>query len=140
MAHFTEERPECSAQRVVCAAADAIALGACQIINVKPGRVGGYLEARRIAAVAAANGIAVWCGGMLETGIGRGANAALAACPEFTLPGDVSASGRFYARDITEPFVLEDGHIRVPTGPGLGVDVLPDVLEDCTLAVETHRP
>jgi o-succinylbenzoate synthase len=122
------------------AAADAIALGACQIINIKPGRVGGLLEARRIAAVAAANGVPVWCGGMLETGIGRAANVALAACPEFTLPGDVSGSGRFYACDITPPFVLEDGHIRVPTGPGLGVDVLPDVLEACTTAVETLRP
>jgi O-succinylbenzoate synthase len=76
---------------------------------------------------------------MLETGIGRGANAALAACPEFTLPGDVSASGRFYARDIVEPFVLDDGHIRVPTGPGIGVDVLPDVLEQFTTSVETIR-
>jgi O-succinylbenzoate synthase len=122
------------------AAADAIALGACQVINVKPGRVGGYLEARRIAAVAAASGVPVWCGGMLETGIGRGANAALAACPEFTLPGDVSASGRFYARDITQPFVLDDGHIRVPTGPGIGVDVLPDVLDECTTWSETLQP
>jgi O-succinylbenzoate synthase len=122
------------------AAADAIALGACQIINIKPGRVGGYLEARRIAAIAAANGLPVWCGGMLETGIGRGANAALAACPEFTLPGDVSASDRFYARDITPPFVLDDGHIAVPTGPGLGVDVLPDVLDEVTTSVETLRP
>jgi O-succinylbenzoate synthase len=122
------------------AAADAIALGACQIINIKPGRVGGYLEARRIAALAAANGLAVWCGGMLETGIGRGANAALAACPEFTLPGDISASDRFYARDITTPFVLDDGHIAVPTGPGLGVDVLIDVLDDVTTSVETIRP
>jgi len=122
------------------AAADAIALGACQIINVKPGRVGGYLEARKIAAVAAASGVPVWCGGMLETGIGRGANAALAACPEFTLPGDVSASGRFYARDITQPFVLDNGHIAVPTGPGIGVDVLPDVLQEFTTAVETIRP
>jgi len=134
--------PVCLDESVTSArsAADAIALGACQIINVKPGRVGGYLEARRIAAVAAANGIPVWCGGMLETGIGRGANAALAACPEFTLPGDVSASGRFYARDITAPFVLDDGHIAVPTGPGLGVDVVPDVLEEFTTSVETLRP
>jgi O-succinylbenzoate synthase len=122
------------------AASDAIALGACQVINVKPGRVGGYLEARRIAAIAAANGLPVWCGGMLETGIGRGANAALAACPEFTLPGDVSASDRFYARDITSPFVLDDGHISVPSGPGIGVDVLPDVLEEFTVVVETVRP
>jgi O-succinylbenzoate synthase len=122
------------------AAADAIALGACQIINIKPGRVGGYLEARKIASLAAANGVPVWCGGMLETGIGRGANAALAACPEFTLPGDVSASDRFYARDITAPFVLDDGHIAVPTGPGIGADVLPDVLDDVTTSVETIRP
>jgi O-succinylbenzoate synthase len=122
------------------AAADAIAMGATQIINIKPGRVGGYLEARRIAAVAAANGVPVWCGGMLETGLGRGANAALAACPEFTLPGDVSASDRFYAQDITAPFRLEEGHIRVPTGPGIGSDVLPDVLEQCTTWTETLRP
>ena len=122
------------------AAADAIALGACRIINVKPGRVGGYLEARKIAAIAAANGLPVWCGGMLETGIGRGANAALAACPEFTLPGDVSASDRFYARDITPPFVLDDGHIRVPTGPGVAPAPLQDVLDEVTTSVETIRP
>jgi o-succinylbenzoate synthase len=133
--------PVCLDESVTSArsAAEAIALGACQIINVKPGRVGGYLEARKIAAIAAANGVPVWCGGMLETGIGRGANAALAACAEFVLPGDISASGRFYARDITEPFVLEDGHIRVPTGPGIGVDVLADVLAEFTTGVETVR-
>ena len=75
-----------------------------------------------------------------QTGLGRGANAALAACPEFTLPGDVSASNRFYAQDITRPFVLEDGHIAVPTGPGLGVDVVHDVLDEVTVSVETLRP
>jgi O-succinylbenzoate synthase len=122
------------------AAADAIALGACQIINVKPGRVGGYLEARKIAALAAANGLPVWCGGMLETGIGRAANAALAAGPEFTLPGDISESFRFYARDITPPFTLDEGHIRVPAGAGIGVDVLPEVLDEVTVSVETVRP
>ena len=90
--------------------------------------------------IAAANGLPVWCGGMVETGIGRGANAALAAGPEFTLPGDVSASDRFYAQDITTPFVLDDGHIAVPTGPGIGVDVLPDVLEEVTTSVETLSP
>jgi O-succinylbenzoate synthase len=134
--------PVCLDESVTSArsAADAIALGACQVINIKPGRVGGYLEARKIAAIAAANGLPVWCGGMLETGIGRGANAALAACPEFTLPGDVSASDRFYARDITSPFVLDDGHIAVPTGPGIGVDVLPDVLDEMTTSVQTVRP
>lgn len=122
------------------AAADAIALGACQIINIKPGRVGGYLQARKVAEVAAANGVPVWCGGMLETGIGRAANIALAAGPEFTLPGDVSASNRFYARDITAPIVLEDGYVRVPAGPGIGVDVDPSVLDEVTVALTTVRP
>ena len=118
------------------AAADAIALGACAIVNVKPGRVGGYLEARRIHDVCAANGIAVWAGGMLETGLGRAANVALAALPGFTLPGDTSASDRYFSRDVTRPFMLEDGHIRVPTGPGLGVDPDPAVLADVTTSTE----
>jgi len=118
------------------AAADAIALGACAIVNIKPGRVGGYLEARRVHDVCVANGIAVWAGGMLETGLGRAANVALAALPGFTLPGDTSASDRYYARDITRPFVLEDGHVRVPTAPGLGVDPDPDALADVTTATE----
>jgi O-succinylbenzoate synthase len=122
------------------AAADAIALGACQVVNVKPGRVGGYLEARRVAAVAAAHGVPVWCGGMVETGIGRAANIALASGPEFTLPGDVSASDRFFARDLTPPFRLAEGHIAVPTGPGIGVDVLPDVLDEVTTSVERLTP
>jgi O-succinylbenzoate synthase len=114
------------------AAADAIKLGACEIVNIKPGRVGGYLEARRIHDVCAAHGVPVWCGGMLETGIGRAANVALAALPGFTLPGDTSASDRYYRSDITAPFVLEDGHLRVPTAPGLGVEPLPDALEAVT--------
>ena len=118
-------------------AAAAIELGACAIVNIKPGRVGGYLEARRIHDVCAAHGVPVWCGGMLETGIGRAANVALAALPNFTLPGDTSASGRYYALDVTPPFVLEDGRLRVPTGPGIGVDPLPDVLESLTTSVET---
>ncbi|MDX8029186.1 o-succinylbenzoate synthase [Lentzea sp. BCCO 10_0856] len=117
-------------------AADAIKLGACQIVNIKPGRVGGYLEARRIHDVCAAHGIAVWCGGMLETGIGRAANVALAALPGCTLPGDTSASDRYYAMDVTEPFVLDDGHLAVPTGPGLGVTPLPDVLDAVTVKTE----
>jgi O-succinylbenzoate synthase len=117
-------------------AADAIKLGACQIVNIKPGRVGGYLEARRIHDVCAANGIAVWCGGMLETGIGRAANVALAALPGCTLPGDTSASDRYYAMDVTEPFVLDDGHLAVPTGPGLGVTPLPDALDAVTVKTE----
>ncbi|GAB2464680.1 o-succinylbenzoate synthase [Jatrophihabitans fulvus] len=130
--------PICLDESIVSAktAADAIALGACAIVNVKPGRVGGYLEARRVHDVCRAHGVPVWCGGMLETGLGRAANLALAALPGFVLPGDVSASDRFYEQDITPPFVLEDGAIAVPTGPGLGVDVLPDVLEAMTVSRE----
>ncbi|ATL32758.1 o-succinylbenzoate synthase [Streptomyces formicae] len=117
-------------------AAAAITLGACSIINVKPARVGGYLEARRIHDLASAHGVPVWCGGMLETGIGRAANVALAALPGFTLPGDTSGSSRYFATDITEPFVLTDGHLDVPTGPGLGVEPLPDVLDEVTTSTE----
>jgi O-succinylbenzoate synthase len=120
-------------------AAAAIRLGACAIVNVKPGRVGGYLEARRIHDVCVAHGVPVWCGGMLETGIGRAANVALAALPGFTLPGDTSASDRYFSTDVTEPFVLEDGRLRVPTAPGIGVDPLPEVLESITTSVETIR-
>ncbi|MEV6491400.1 o-succinylbenzoate synthase [Actinoplanes sp. NPDC051633] len=119
------------------AAADAIRLNACEIVNIKPGRVGGYLEARRIHDVCVAHGVPVWCGGMLETGLGRAANVALAALPGFTLPGDTSGSARYYKTDITEPFVLEDdGHLTVPTGPGLGVTPLPDELSAVTLSTE----
>ena len=130
--------PICLDESIVSAqtAAAAITLGACQVVNIKPGRVGGYLEARRIHDVAAAHGVAVWCGGMLETGIGRAANAALAALPGFTLPGDISASDRFYRTDITEPFVIQDGHLTVPTGPGLGVTPIPEILEQVTTSVE----
>ncbi|MGW1018754.1 o-succinylbenzoate synthase [Streptomyces niveus] len=133
--------PICLDESVVSArsAADAIALGACHIVNVKPGRVGGYLDARRIHDVCAASGIPVWCGGMLETGLGRAGNAALAALPNFTLPGDISASDRYYATDITEPFVLRDGHLAVPSGPGLGVAPLPAVLAEVTTAVSELR-
>jgi O-succinylbenzoate synthase len=130
--------PICLDESIVSAAiaADAIARGACSVINIKPGRVGGYLESRRIHDVALAHGVPVWCGGMLETGIGRAANAALASLPGFTLPGDVSASNRYYAQDVTRPFVLEDGHLAVPTGPGIGVDPLPDVLAELVTARE----
>lgn len=124
----------------VKAAADALRLGSAAVVNIKAGRVGGYLEAVRVHDLCRDAGVPVWCGGMLETGIGRAANAALAALPGFTLPGDVSASDRFYARDIvTEPAVLEDGHVRVPTGPGLGVEVDPLALEEFTVARELLR-
>ena len=117
-------------------AADALALGACSIVNIKPGRVGGLLEARRIHDLCQERGVPVWCGGMLETGIGRAANVALAALPGFTLPGDTSASERYYAEDITVPFRLEDGHLQVPTGPGIGVTPLPERLAATTTATE----
>ena len=132
--------PVCLDESITSArsAADAIAVGACSIINIKAGRVGGYLEAVRVHDVARANGIPVWCGGMLETGLGRAANVALAALPGFTLPGDPSASDRYYRQDVTtEPFVLENGHVRVPTGPGLGVEPDRDVLGSLTRSVET---
>jgi len=122
----------------ICSARDAataIALGACSVINVKPARVGGYLEARRIHDIAEANGVPVWCGGMLETGIGRGPNVALAALPGFVLPGDTSASSRYYVEDLTEPFELVDGHLAVPTRPGIGVDVRRDALDRFTESV-----
>ena len=130
--------PICLDESVVSvrAAADAIALRACQVINIKAGRVGGYLNARKIHDLCQANGIPVWCGGMLETGLGRAANAALAALPGFTLPGDISASDRFYEQDITEPFVLDDGQIEVPTGPGIGVAPIQEILESVTVATE----
>jgi O-succinylbenzoate synthase len=134
--------PVCLDESIVShkAAVDALALGAASVINIKAGRVGGYLEAVAIHDLCADAGIPVWCGGMLETGIGRSANAALAALPGFTLPGDVSASNRFYTRDIvTEPAVLEDGHVRVPTGAGLGVEIDPIALEDFTVAREIVR-
>lgn len=130
--------PICLDESITSAAtaAAAIRLGACRIVNIKPGRVGGYLEARRIHDVATAHGVAVWCGGMLETGIGRAANIALAALPGFTLPGDTSASDRYYHTDVTTPFVLDDGHLTVPTGPGLGVEPDTDRLTAVTTSTE----
>jgi O-succinylbenzoate synthase len=111
-------------------AATALQLGACRVVNIKPGRVGGCDEAKRVHDLCVARGVPVWCGGMLETGVGRAVNVALAALPGFTLPGDLSASSRYFAEDVTEPFVLEDGCLRVPSGPGIGVSPRPDVLAD----------
>ncbi|CAI9406932.1 o-succinylbenzoate synthase [Nocardioides sp. T2.26MG-1] len=130
--------PVCLDESITSAqsAVAAIRLGACAIVNIKPGRVGGYLEAVRIHDACVEAGVAVWCGGMLETGLGRAANVALAALPGFTLPGDTSGSGRYYRADVTDPFVLDDGHLTVPTGPGLGVAPLPDALAEVTTATE----
>jgi O-succinylbenzoate synthase len=103
----------------------AIEMEACRIINIKPGRVGGLSQAVEIHDLCQHNGIPVWCGGMLETGIGRASNLAIASLPGFTLPGDISASDRYYTRDVThERFTLNaDSTITVPNGPGLGVTV-----------------
>ncbi|CAN5351470.1 o-succinylbenzoate synthase [soil metagenome] len=126
------QTPVCLDESIVSAelAADAIDRGATSIVNIKAGRVGGYLEAVRVHDVCAAKNVPVWCGGMLETGLGRAANVALAALPNFTLPGDTSASDRYFADDITEPFVLQDGRLRVPTAPGSGVEVREQLVVD----------
>nr|WP_319959184.1 o-succinylbenzoate synthase [Micromonospora yasonensis] len=130
--------PICLDESIVSArsAAQAIALGATSVVNIKPGRVGGYLEARRVHDVCVAHGVPVWAGGMLETGLGRAANVALAALPGFALPGDTSASDRYYTRDLTAPFTLVDGHVRVPEGPGLGVTPDQDFLKEITIATD----
>ncbi len=106
-------------------AKSALEMEACRIINIKAGRVGGLSQAVLIHDLCRAQGVPVWCGGMLETGIGRSSNLALASLPGFSLPGDISASDRYYAEDITyERFVLDPGStIDVPGGPGLGVTV-----------------
>jgi O-succinylbenzoate synthase len=102
----------------------AIALGACRIINIKMGRVGGHTVARRIHDLCQESGVPVWCGGMLESGIGRAHNIALSTLPNFTLPGDVAASKRYWTEDIIEPEVVVSsrGTITVPTGPGIGYE------------------
>jgi O-succinylbenzoate synthase len=119
----------------------ALELGACRIINIKPARVSGLSEAIAIHDYCRARGVPVWMGGLLETGIGRAANVAVASLPGFILPGDISASARYYREDIVDPpFVLNpDSTLSVPTGPGLGVAVRPDVLERVTLRKETYR-
>ncbi|MGA5031998.1 o-succinylbenzoate synthase [Streptomyces cellulosae] len=133
--------PICLDESIVSAQAahEAIRIGACAVVNIKPGRVGGYLEARRVHDVCAAAGVPVWAGGMLETGIGRAANLALAGLPNFTLPSDISGSDRYYRQDLTEPFVVNDGTIPVPDAPGIGVAPLPEVLDELVTERETLR-
>jgi O-succinylbenzoate synthase len=122
-------------------AEQALALGSCRMINIKIGRVGGYSQALAIHDLCSVKGIPVWCGGMLESGIGRAHNIALASLPGFTLPGDISASSRYFARDliIPEVQVAADGTVAVPSGPGLGFEVDLDYVESCTEAVEEIR-
>ena len=122
--------PICLDESIVSVATAEIALdmGACSVINIKPGRVGGFLEAKKIHDLCLSRSIPVWCGGMFETGLGRAANLALAALPGFTLPSDLSASRRYFETDITTPFELIDGFLEVPQGHGFGRTPLPEVL------------
>jgi O-succinylbenzoate synthase len=116
----------------------AIRLGACRIINIKLGRVGGFRQARRIHDLCQRNGMPVWCGGMLESGIGRAHNIALSSLPNFTLPGDVTASKRYWSKDIVEPEVTvsKQGLIQVPSGPGIGFAPRMDLIEKWTVRKE----
>lgn len=113
----------------------ALEMGACRIINIKAGRVGGFSEAIRIHDLCAERNIPVWCGGMLESGIGRAGNIALASLPNFTLPGDLSASKRYYREDLVDPefALVPNGKMKVPNGPGIGVEVSEARLERYTL-------
>ena len=122
-------------------AANAIETGACRIINVKVGRVGGFTEAKKIHDLCQANKIPVWCGGMLESGIGRAHNVALSTLENFRLPGDVSASKRYWKEDIVEPEieVSAQGTIAISDAPGRGYRVREDLIEKLTVRKETFR-
>jgi O-succinylbenzoate synthase len=117
----------------------AVTLGACKIINIKLGRVGGYHEAKLVHDICRQHSVPVWCGGMLETGIGRAHNIALSTLPNFTLPGDVSASKRYWEEDLIDPEVTVSsrGTIAVPQGPGIGFEPRRDLIEK--LATRTER-
>jgi len=134
--------PICLDESIVSAhvAVDAIERGACSIVNIKAGRVGGYLEAVRIHNVCQQRGVPVWCGGMLETGIGRAMNVALAGLPNFTLTGDISASERFWKQDIVQqPIRLESGQVRLPSGSGAGFEIDGPFLSDVSTSTITLR-
>ncbi len=124
------------------AARQALELGSCRIINLKVGRVGGYSQALAIHEICRRQEVPLWCGGMLESGIGRAHNVALASLPGFTLPGDISASRRYFARDIILPEVevSRDGTIAIPKGPGIGFEIDRDFVDARTEHVErfTH--
>jgi O-succinylbenzoate synthase len=134
--------PICLDESITCPdrAEDMIALGSGRTINIKPGRVGGFHASRAIHDLCAANGVPVWCGGMLESGIGRAHNVALASLPNFTLPGDLSPSARYWERDVVLPewSMDEEGMVRVPLDrPGIGVAVDLDRIDDLTVRSET---
>jgi O-succinylbenzoate synthase len=119
----------------------ALESGACRIINIKVGRVGGFTEAKKVHDVAQQHGAPVWCGGMLESGIGRAHNVALSTLENFRLPGDVSASKRYWQEDIIEPEVevRADGMIAIRDAPGTGYRVREDLIQKFTVREETLR-
>jgi o-succinylbenzoate synthase len=119
----------------------AIEMESCRIINIKLGRVGGFSEAIAVHNAAQERGIPVWCGGMLESGIGRAHNIALSSLENFSLPGDVSSSKRYWKEDIIEPEVevSSQGELRVPTTPGRGYEVREDLVERLTVRKEEVR-
>jgi O-succinylbenzoate synthase len=119
----------------------AIDMDSCRVINIKVGRVGGFSEAIAVHNAASERGIPVWCGGMLETGIGRAHNIALASLENFSLPGDISASSRYWAEDIVEPeiTVSPSGEIEVPDGIGSGVTILRDRIDALTVRQTTVK-
>ncbi|HXG92754.1 MAG TPA: o-succinylbenzoate synthase [Blastocatellia bacterium] len=123
-------------------AEQALDSGSCRIINIKVGRVGGYSQALAIHDLCLSKGVAVWCGGMLESGVGRAHNIALAALPGFSLPGDISASSRYFARDVIEPEVrvTPDGFVDVPRGAGLGFEVDLDYISSRTENLDVIGP
>ena len=126
----------------VRAAEEAVGLKACRIINIKPGRVGGHAESIRLHDVCAANGIPVWHGGMLESGLGRAHNIHLSTLPNFSLPGDVAASRRYFNPDLIEPpiEVSAQGTIRVPQAPGIGVTHVQERIDAATIRLAVLEP
>lgn len=118
----------------------AIELGSCKIVNIKIGRVGGLTEARKIHDFCKAHNVPVWCGGMLESGVGRAHNIAVTTLENFTMPGDTAASSRYWERDIIEPEItVHNGLITVPTGPGIGFDVNRRRVDEYTVAAKVYR-
>ncbi|MED1097893.1 MULTISPECIES: o-succinylbenzoate synthase [Bacillus] len=131
--------PICLDESILSAddARKAIELGSCKVINIKPARVGGLTEALKIHKVCKENNIPVWCGGMVETGISRAQNIALASLSQFTIPGDISSSSRFWENDIIEPNItVENGYIQVPQSPGIGFDIDQSRLSNCTSKID----
>jgi len=118
----------------------ALELGSGKIVNIKPGRVGGFASSKEIHDLCRDRGVPVWCGGMLETGVGRAYNLALASLPNFSLPGDISESSRYWEEDIVHPeFVMKDGMMPVPEGVGIGVEVRLDRVESLTRRLWERR-